>query len=266
MQAAFTDEAQHGFEQVEVQMEKKVVLDTETTGLESNKGHRIIEIACVLLDERDEDSGHFYYQRINPERAIDQGATNIHGYTSDDLKDEPTFLDIHAEFLEFVRDATLIIHNAAFDIGFLEAELARLPGSPSKTWGEVIDTLVLSKKLKEKGLTDVSRHNLDALCDAFKIDRSSRNLEKGEFHGALIDARLLAKIYQKLDHHDQEQYGLLYDQCDDGQQHPSIVRTLPLNREPGIVIRATEEELNAHEEVLQLIEKESKGKCLWLHQ
>jgi DNA polymerase-3 subunit epsilon len=246
-------------------MKKKVVLDTETTGLEVGKGHRIIEIACMQLDEDDKPTEHIYNRRVNPKRLIDPGATSIHGIKIEDLENEPTFAEIYFEFLDFVKDAVLIIHNAPFDLGFLQAELDRLPDKPEPTWIDSIDTLAYSKRLKEDKRIETSGHSLDALCDCFKIDRSGRNLKKGEFHNALLDVRLLAELYWKLDFHDVEQQDFLKE-ASATEQGPSIVRTIRSDRPPGIVIRATEEELKAHEEVLQLIEKESKGKCLWLHQ
>ncbi len=167
-------------------MSRLIVLDTETTGLDPAQGHRIIEIGCVELCER-RPSGRQLHRYINPERRIDIGAAEVHGLSDDFVADKPVFAAIVDEFLDFVDGAELIIHNAAFDIGFLDAELARL-SVRCKTMAEicsVIDTLPMARKLYPG-----QRNTLDALCKRLGVDNSSRQL-----HGALLDAQLLAEVY-----------------------------------------------------------------------
>lgn len=167
-------------------MSRLVVLDTETTGLDASQGHRIIEIGCIELCER-RPSGRQLHRYVNPERKIDLGAAEVHGINDEFVADKPLFATIADEFLDFVDGAELIIHNAAFDIGFLDAELARL-SVRCKTIGEicsVTDTLVMARKLYPG-----QRNTLDALCKRLGIDNSSRQL-----HGALLDAQLLAEVY-----------------------------------------------------------------------
>ena len=165
---------------------RQIVLDTETTGLEVAHGHRIIEIGCVELVAR-RPTGRHFHRYLNPEREIDEGATAVHGMTLEKLRREPVFAAIAAEFLAFIDGAELIIHNAAFDVGFLNAELARLPGAKVSIDGarRVLDTLALARELHPG-----QRNNLDALCKRYGIDNSKR-----ELHGALLDARILADVY-----------------------------------------------------------------------
>lgn len=165
---------------------RQIVLDTETTGLEVAHGHRIIEIGCVELVAR-RPTGRHFHRYLNPEREVDEGATAVHGLTLDKLRREPTFAVIAAEFLAFIEGAELIIHNAAFDVGFLNAEIARLPGEQAtiESSRRVLDTLALARELHPG-----QRNNLDALCKRYGIDNSKR-----ELHGALLDARILADVY-----------------------------------------------------------------------
>ncbi|MBM4213221.1 MAG: DNA polymerase III subunit epsilon [Gammaproteobacteria bacterium] len=165
---------------------RQIVLDTETTGLEVTHGHRIIEIGCVELVAR-RPTGRHFHRYLNPEREVDEGATAVHGLTLDKLRREPTFAVIAAEFLAFIEGAELIIHNAAFDVGFLNAEIARLPGEQAtiESSRRVLDTLALARELHPG-----QRNNLDALCKRYGIDNSKR-----ELHGALLDARILADVY-----------------------------------------------------------------------
>ena len=164
---------------------RQIFLDTETTGLEHKLGHRIIEIAGVEMRNRRLTQRHFHHY-INPERDIDAGALEVHGITLAFLQDKPRFADIAAEFLEFIRDAELIIHNAPFDIGFLNAELARLDMAPVDTiCHSVQDTLRMAKELFPG-----KRNNLNALCERYNVDNSHRTL-----HGALLDAEILAEVY-----------------------------------------------------------------------
>ena len=166
---------------------RQIVLDTETTGLEVSQGHRIIEIGCVELVNR-KLTGNHYHQYINPQREIDQGAIEVHGITNDFLADKPAFAGNRGEFLEFVRGAELVIHNAPFDLGFLNSELQRLPASVAdvlKDLCTVTDTLVMARA-KHPG----QRNSLDALCQRYQVDNSQRDL-----HGALLDAEILADVY-----------------------------------------------------------------------
>src|SRR4029077_4178452 len=164
---------------------RQVVLDTETTGLEVEQQHRVIEIGCVELNNR-RLTGRTYHQYLNPERDIDEGAQQVHGLTRAQLAKEPTFMQVHPEFLEFVRDAELIIHNAPFDVAFLDAELARAASAHKiADVCRVLDTLALARQMHPG-----QRNSLDALCKRYSVDNSHR-----EYHGALLDARILADVY-----------------------------------------------------------------------
>src|ERR1700726_431664 len=164
---------------------RQVVLDTETTGLEVEQRHRIIEIGCVELFNR-RLTGRTFHQYLNPERDIDLGAQQVHGLTREKLARAPTFLQVHPEFLEFIRDAELIIHNAPFDVAFLNAELARLElAQKVDELCRVLDTLALARQMHPG-----QRNSLDALCKRYSVDNSHR-----DFHGALLDARILAEVY-----------------------------------------------------------------------
>ena len=233
---------------------RQIVLDTETTGLEVAQGHRIIEIGCVELVNR-KLTGNHYHQYINPHRAIDQGALEVHGITSEFLADKPAFESISAAFMEFVQGAELIIHNAPFDLGFLDSELQRL--SPSKgsvvDRCTVIDTLVMARS-KHPG----QRNSLDALCQRYEVDNSQRDL-----HGALLDAEILADVYLAITGGQTalQLSGSGNDQNGQSRMEP-IVR-LSGNRESLLVIKATPTELTAHEIQLEAIAAVSGGKVLW---
>ena len=165
---------------------RQIVLDTETTGIDPNDGHRIIEIGCVELVGRKLTGRHFH-RYINPEREVEAGAIEVHGITNEMLADKPLFSAVAEEFLDFVRGAELVIHNAPFDVGFLDMELARLPGRQPKLAEicGVVDTLVMARQ-KHPG----QRNSLDALCQRYYVDNSQRDL-----HGALLDAEILADVY-----------------------------------------------------------------------
>jgi len=163
---------------------RQIVLDTETTGLDPALGHRVIEIGALEIVNR-QAAGATYHAYLNPDREIDAGAVQVHGLTNEFLADKPRFADIADEFLEFIRDAELVIHNAPFDIGFLNAELAALNEGPVKRYCTVLDTLKLAKELHPG-----QKNNLDALCRRYEVDNSGR-----AFHGALLDAQLLAEVY-----------------------------------------------------------------------
>lgn len=236
---------------------RQIFLDTETTGLEHRLGHRVIEIGCVEMRNRRLTNRHFH-RYLNPDRDIDAGALAVHGISLEFLQDKPRFPDIAEEFLDFVRGAELIIHNAPFDIGFLNAELALLNMAPVETVCHgIIDSLRLAKELHPG-----KKNNLNVLCDRYGIDNSKRTL-----HGALLDAEILAEVYVAMTR-GQESLIMEADQDDNGQQESvlttmSSVMRADVQRIP-LVLKATEMELAEHAQLLSSIQKESKGKCLWL--
>jgi DNA polymerase-3 subunit epsilon len=233
---------------------RQIVLDTETTGLEYSQGHKIIEIGCVELFNR-RLTGRHYHQYINPEREVDAGAFAVHGISNAMLDDKPVFARIAAEFLEFIGNSELIIHNAAFDIGFLDHELNSFrPGFGSiKDKCPVIDTLLMARN-KHPG----QKNNLDALCKRYTVDNSQRDL-----HGALLDAEILADVYLAMTG-GQTSLSLGGNQSKADGNTLGEVRRLPSNRKALPVIIPTDEELLAHEEKLAAIAKSSGDNCLWL--
>ena len=234
---------------------RQIVLDTETTGLEVSQGHRIIEIGCVELVGR-KLTGNHYHQYINPQREIDQGAIEVHGITNEFLQDKPLFDRVAADFMEFVAGAELIIHNAPFDLGFLNNELQRLESGSGKLEDAcaVIDTLVMARA-KHPG----QRYSLDALCQRYGVDNSQRDL-----HGALLDAEILADVYLTMTG-GQTALQLSDSGGDgsDGQGRQERIIRLPAERRPLPVIPATAEELAAHEAQLEAIAASSGGAVLW---
>lgn len=231
---------------------RQVVLDTETTGLEVELEHRVIEIGCVEIFNRRVTGRHFH-RYLNPERDIDEGAIEVHGLTREKLQKEATFAEIRAEFLEFVRGAELIIHNAAFDVAFLNAELGR--GASIECIGDlcrVLDTLALARQMHPG-----QRNSLDALCKRYSVDNSRR-----DYHGALLDARLLADVYLAMTG---GQAALILS----AEPDPSLARSRheraggTSTAIPLVVISANDEELDAHEQVLALLDKASSGKTVW---
>lgn len=231
---------------------RQIILDTETTGLEANRGHRVIEIGCIELVQR-RPTGRQFHRYLNPQRAIDDGAREVTGLTEDFLADKPLFESIVDEFLDFVRGAELIIHNAAFDVGFLDAELARA-GAQHGRLGDhasVLDTLALARE-KYPG----QRNSLDALCKRLEIDNSHR-----ELHGALLDAQLLAEVYLAMT----AGQGAL-DFALDAVAPLAGLRMTPTNSARPVlrVHRADASELTAHLARLAGIDKASRGACLWL--
>ncbi len=229
---------------------RQIVLDTETTGLDPRQGHRIIEVACIELVNR-RLTGHHLHKYVHPERDIDEGAQAVHGITLEFLADKPKFADIVDEFLEFINGAELIIHNAPFDIGFLNAELDRLGRVPVGTLcNGVIDTLKMAKEIHPG-----KRNSLDALCERYEIDNSSRTL-----HGALLDTELLADVYLAMT---RGQNTLMIEQ-DEAPQPQIGADGQVRQRKPLVVRHASEAELAEHTRVLAAIDKESKGACLWL--
>ena len=232
---------------------KQIVLDTETTGLEPKQGHRIIEIGCVELINRRETKRNFH-QYLNPEREIEDGAYNVHGLSNEFLSDKPRFADIAQDFIDFIKDSELIIHNAPFDVGFINSEL-KLMG---KKWGQVedyckvFDTLLLARE-KHPG----QKNNLDALCKRYDVDNSNRDL-----HGALLDAEILLDVY----------LGMTGGQTDLSLEQIEIKKSN--ENENGhetnkkitkeIIIEPTKTELSKDQLLLESIQEKSGGKCIWI--
>ncbi|GAB6047818.1 DNA polymerase III subunit epsilon [Methyloparacoccus murrellii] len=238
-------------------MARQLILDTETTGLEPAQGHRIIEIGCVELVDR-KLTGSRFHVYLNPEREVDAGAVAVHGLSNDFLADKPRFADIVQDFIDFVTGAELIIHNAPFDVGFLNHELNRLTAG-YKTIGDycaILDTLLMARK-KHPG----QRNSLDALCKRYGIDNTHRNL-----HGALLDAEILAEVYLAMTG---GQTTLLLEpeplpQPGPGAAQPmDLAATRPRQRLPLKILRCTDAELAAHAARLEAIDKASGGHCLW---
>ncbi|MBN8884657.1 MAG: DNA polymerase III subunit epsilon [Rudaea sp.] len=232
---------------------RQVVLDTETTGLEVNKGHRIVEIGCVELLER-RPTGREFHRYVNPQRKMDEGATAVSGITDDSLVDKPLFADVADEFLAFIDGAELIAHNASFDMGFLNAEFGRLE-QPVRIVERVsvLDTLLLARE-KFPG----QKNNLDALCKRLGVDNSHRDL-----HGALLDAQLLADVYLAMTA-GQGDLGLGLQSEPAKERVRAAVSTI-VNAAIR-VRRADPAELAAHEARLAAIQKTSKENCRWLRE
>ena len=230
---------------------RQIVLDTETTGLSIAQGHRIIEIGCIELVNRrlTDQELHFF---INPDRDIDAGAEAIHGITRADLENKPRFEEIGREFLDFIKDAELIIHNASFDVGFLDHELKlmALEKCNIEDYATVLDTLLLARKMHPG-----QRNSLDALCKRYQVDASKRHI-----HGALIDSELLANVYLAMTG---GQTAMLLDEeiSDETKYDPKS--TIPLQKSI-ISLKVTKpdnQEINAHNEILKKIRKSSA--CIW---
>lgn len=226
---------------------RQVVLDTETTGLEHKLGHRIIEIAAIELCHRQLTGKHFHCY-LNPERESDEGALQVHGLTSGFLRDKPKFIEISTEFLNFISEAELIIHNASFDVGFLNYELGLVKlGVLDDYCASITDTLRLAKELHPG-----KRNNLDALCERYNVDNSRRTL-----HGALLDAELLAEVYLAMT---RGQESLLIEMESAELDQFSITG---LDGQNLKIITATHEEMTQHQAVLAQISLECGRKCVW---
>ncbi len=231
---------------------RQIVLDTETTGLEPKQGHRIIEIGCVELNNRRKTNNH-YQQYLNPEREIEDGAYDVHGISNEFLADKPVFADAAQEFIDFIRDSELIIHNAPFDVGFINAELKRL----GRQWGKVedhctvVDTLLMAREMHPG-----QKNSLDALCKRYEIDNSQRDL-----HGALLDAQILLDVYLVMTGGQTDL--LLHDDQPGNNQNSAEVRKLGPDRPRLLVIEPNSDELEAHYKKLETVDKESNGNCLW---
>lgn len=232
---------------------RQIVLDTETTGLDPAQGHRIIEIGCVELMNRRLTGKHLHLY-INPEREVEAGALEVHGISNEFLSDKPVFGQVAQNFIDFVAGAELIIHNAPFDIGFLDHELKSLKRNYStmQDYCSVLDTLAMARK-KHPG----QKNSLDALCKRYFVDNSQRDL-----HGALLDAEILADVYLMMTG-GQSNLSLGHDGQDDDAAEAAIVRIDP-DRRPLKVIAASEAELAAHESQLQSLADSSADGCLWL--
>lgn len=233
---------------------RQIILDTETTGLEPTQGHKIIEIGCVEMINRKLTGNHFHVY-LNPKREIDEGAIEVHGITNEFLEDKPLFKDVIDDFLEYVKGAELVIHNAPFDIGFLDSEMKSLTKSRGKMadYCTVLDTLVLARQMHPG-----QKNNLDALCKRYFIDNSHRDL-----HGALLDSEILADVY----------LGMTGGQTDLTLTHKQDylkvsrdkegVRRLSENREPFKVLKSTDEENAEHESYLKELAESNGGKIIW---
>lgn len=233
---------------------RQIVLDTETTGLEPELDHRVIEIGCVELVNR-RPSGRSFHRYLNPERDIDDGALAVHGISRGELDGQPRFAEVVDELLAFITGAELVIHNAAFDVAFLDAEMARLPGLPRQlgVMCQILDTLALARELHPG-----QRNSLDALCKRYSVDNSKR-----ELHGALLDARILADVYLAMTG---GQGALALADSDTTLQMAAGNRSarVPLRTTvPLVVVAASAAELAAHEIMLAVIAKASGGRCLW---
>jgi DNA polymerase III subunit epsilon len=232
---------------------RQIILDTETTGLEAGQNHRIIEIGALEVVSR-RPTGRHFHQYLNPERDIDEGAVEKHGITRARLEPEPKFAQIAAQLIEFLRGAELIIHNAAFDVAFLDAEFARLPGEPVTVTSmcRVVDSLALARQMHPG-----QRNSLDALCKRYHVDNSGRQL-----HGALLDAQLLGEVYLAMTG---GQVALRLGESGSAPTHDADpAPRAPIRAQTALrVVRATLEEELAHQAFLELIGKSSQGRCLW---
>ena len=240
------------------QIVRQVVLDTETTGMnmtgQPQIGHNIIEIGAVEVINR-RLTGRTFHVYIKPPREVDEEAIRVHGITNEFLQDKPVFAEIADDFLDFIKGAELIIHNAPFDVAFMDQEFSYLKNPPPKTaeMCTVTDSLQLARKMYPG-----KRNNLDALCDRLGIDNSKRVL-----HGALLDAEILADVFLMMTG---GPIALLVDEENATAQIGEEVVKMSYDLSNAVVLNASDEELNAHETFLALIEKKSKGNCIWLHQ
>jgi DNA polymerase III subunit epsilon len=240
---------------------RQIVLDTETTGLSPSQGHRIIEIGCIEMVNR-RLTGREFHRFLNPDRDIDEGAEAVHGISREQLETEPRFHEIVDEFLAFVKDAELVIHNADFDVGFLDHELRLMKHAQPKITDHcaVLDTLTLAREIHPG-----QRNSLDALCKRYEVDASKRDV-----HGALIDSELLARVYLAMTG---GQSSLLLEDDDDSDDRGRDAGARPAgdSRAQGAlphaasyklkVVRATEAEAAAHEIILEKIRQ--SGACVW---
>lgn len=234
---------------------RQIVLDTETTGLETAQGHRIIEIGAVEILHR-RRTGRTYHQYLQPDREVDPGAVEVHGITDEFLRDKPRFADVASDFIDFIRDGELVIHNAPFDVGFMDHEFGLLgeDGPRIATLCSVVDTLTMARSMHPG-----QRNSLDALCRRYEIDNSSR-----DYHGALLDAEILCDVFLAMTG---GQAALSLDHNDPGgsadRRGRAAPRRIPDDRPPLTVSRPNTAELEAHEAWLQRLDKAAGGSCLW---
>lgn len=228
---------------------RQILLDTETTGLDPRQGHRIIEVACVEMLQR-RFTGNDLHHYVHPDRDIDVGATQVHGITLDMLADKPRFAEVVDEFIRYVEGAELIIHNAPFDVGFLNAELDRVGKPALTTFCTVTDTLAMAREMHPG-----KKNSLDALCERYQVDRSARVV-----HGALLDARLLGEVYMAMTRgQDSLEIGLeaaaaeVNDAANIRKSRPARLK----------LVRASAEELRLHAAQVESIDKASGGKAVW---
>lgn len=225
---------------------RQIILDTETTGIGHESGHRIIEIGCVELLDR-KLTGNHYHVYLNPEREVDEGAFRVHGISSEFLRDKPLFKNVVPELIAFVEGAELIIHNAPFDLGFLNAELSRIKWPKNLNhYCQILDTLAMARD-KHPG----QRNSLDALCKRYDIDNSNRQL-----HGALLDAEILARVYLAMTG---GQATLLFDDSahESSETHQAIIRHKEILSSSSPVVFASEAEIQKHEEFIRFLVKKS---------
>jgi DNA polymerase-3 subunit epsilon len=232
-------------------LKRQIVLDTETTGIDPKSGHRIIEIGCVELVNR-RLTGNNFHVYINPQRSIEEEAIDVHGITNEFLKGKPLFKDVAQEFFEFIKGAELVIHNAPFDVGFMDHEFALLnQGYPlTHEYCEVLDTLVMARDLHPG-----QKNNLDALCRRYDIDNAKRTL-----HGALLDSEILADVYLGMTG-GQKMLNLASGNEKGSQNQQGDIIRLSSDRQPLKVIMANADEVIAHEERLKVVNKD--GETIW---
>ena len=228
---------------------RQIVLDTETTGLEPSQGHKIIEIGCVEMVNR-RLTGNNYHQFLQPDREIDEGAQAVHGISNEFLADKPRFADVVRDFIDYLDGAELIIHNAPFDVGFINHELKLIGAEYGDvaTYCTVIDTLVMARKMRPG-----KKNNLDILCKEYEVNNAHR-----ELHGALLDAELLSEVYLRMTG---GQSALLLDDDEvaNSDTTNTSVRKLSANRKPIKIIHASDEELQAHQAIIEKMD----GVNLW---
>jgi DNA polymerase III subunit epsilon len=231
---------------------RQIILDTETTGLIPEDGHRIVEIGGIELIDR-QFTGNNFHQYINPERQVEKGALEVHGISNEFLADKPKFAEIMPKFVDYIKDAELIIHNAPFDVGFLNYEFRRVEESfdPVEKLAGIFDTLALARK-KHPG----KKNNLDALCKRYGVDNRKR-----DFHGALLDARLLAEVFLAMTGGQMSLFSESDDNVKKTAKTISSVITPPSKQK---IIFANPEEEYEHTQLLDIISKASKSNCLWM--
>ncbi len=225
---------------------RQIVLDTETTGLDPKQGHKIIEIGCVEVINR-RLTGNNYHQFIQPDREIDEGAQAVHGISNEFLADKPRFSDVVKDFIEYIDGAELIIHNAPFDVGFIDHEFkwAGAEYGSVASYCSVIDTLVMARKIRPG-----KKNNLDVLCKEYEVNNAHR-----ELHGALLDAELLAEVYLRMTG-GQSALSLDSEETSGSNMGDAVVKKLSADRKPIRIIHANDEELKAHQ---MIVEKMGSG-------